>query len=201
MCIFCIQLELCSYLQCIAYVFVQIQGKVLAPSKVSRNFNGVNFHKSMVTSKLFVLGTTYNYNNIYYPGQMSMVVYSKLDAFLSKMGLNPNFCFCAKIVMIFRQITVKLNFTNFTWNHVLKQMRQCHTQCAQCGKVLQNAITLKNFREINSLVTSLVKTVIWRKNVDFPVKIVIVFLMAFPHCGVEITGILSHTFLSKNSWK
>ena len=30
----------------------------------------------------------------------------------------------------------------------------------QCGKVLKNAITLKKFREINSLVTSLVKTLI-----------------------------------------
>ena len=31
---------------------------------------------------------------------------------------------------------------------------------AWCGKVLKNAITLKNFREINSLVTSLAKTLI-----------------------------------------
>ena len=51
---------------------------------------------------------------------------------------------------------------------------------------------LKNFREINSLV----KTLIWRKkNVDFTRK----------NCDrtvvVEITENLSHTFLKKISWK
>ena len=55
---------------------------------------------------------------------------------------------------------------------------------SQCGKLLRNTITLKNFREINSLVTSSVKMLIWRKNVDFPVKIVIVFLTTFPHSAL-----------------
>ena len=45
-------------------------------------------------------------------------VYSIPHAYLSKMGFNPNFCYCAKILTIFREITAKcsakLNFTNFT---------------------------------------------------------------------------------------
>ena len=41
-----------------------------------------------------------------------------------------------------------------------KIVKSCYVHVPQCGKVLKNAITLKNFREINSLVTSLVKTLI-----------------------------------------
>ena len=47
---------------------------------------------------------------------------------------------------------------------------------AQCGKVIKKAIKLKNFREINSIVNSVV-----HKNVNFTEKIVIVFLTTFPH--------------------
>ena len=51
-------------------------------------------------------------------------------------------------------------------------------------KVVWNVITLKNFREINSFVITLVKTLIWRKNGHFSVKteIAILFLATFPHC-------------------
>ena len=38
---------------------------------------------------------------------------------------------------------------------------------SQCRKVMENAITHKKFREIKSFVTSLVKTLIWRKKVNF----------------------------------
>ena len=59
-----------------------------------------------------------------------------------------------------------------------KVVKKKNDQCkAQCGKVLQNTITQKKFREINSLVTSLklVKSSNSWKNADFSVKIVIAF--------------------------
>ena len=55
-----------------------------------------------------------------------------------------------------------------------------NTHYAQC-----NAITLKKCREIKSFVTSLVKTLIWRKNVDFSIKVVIAFHSTFPHCALR----------------
>ena len=54
-------------------------------------------------------------------------------------------------------------------------------------------ITPKIFREINFLVTSLVKTLIWRENVEFSVKTVIVFLTTFTHTLITIYAAL-HCF-------
>ena len=52
---------------------------------------------------------------------------------------------------------------------------------------------LKNFRQINPLV----KMLIWRKNDDFSIKIVIVYLTTFPHCqSVEISGFFCHSDLT-----
>ena len=60
---------------------------------------------------------------------------------------------------------------------------------AQCV-VLQSTIALKKFREINSLVTSLVSTLIWRKKCWFSV-----FLTTFPHyCGNMYGNLLSRIF-------
>ena len=47
---------------------------------------------------------------------------------------------------------------------------------AQCGKVIKNSIALKNFREINSIVNSVL-----HKNVNFTEKMLIVVLTTFPH--------------------
>ena len=43
----------------------------------------------------------------------------------------------------------------------------------------------KKIREINYVVISLSKTLIWRKKDYFCVKIVIVFYSIFPHCGIS----------------
>ena len=56
-------------------------------------------------------------------------------------------------------------FANFPWNHII------HLLTLRVGIVLQNAITMIKFREINSLVTSWVKTLISRKKIlIFPKK-------------------------------
>ena len=56
-------------------------------------------------------------------------------------------------------------------------------------KYYQMRSCLELFRLINSLSTSLVKTVIWRRNVAFSVKILIAFYNIFPHCDVEEVSI------------
>ena len=72
------------------------------------------------------------------------------------------------------------NFFKKSWYKNFVNSTACNE--AQCGKVPWNAITLKNFREINALVPfNLVKKLIWRKNVYFSVKTVTVFFkMTFP---------------------
>ena len=59
---------------------------------------------------------------------------------------------------------------------------------------------LEFFRLINSLVTSFVKTLIWRKNVDFSEKIVIAFYtscIAFSHCVVFVKAQWFHGISTK----
>ena len=48
--------------------------------------------------------------------------------------------------------------------------------------VFPQSVKRKKIREIDSLVTSLVKPLISRENVDFSVKFVITFYSTFPHC-------------------
>ena len=55
-------------------------------------------------------------------------------------------------------------------------------ETTQCGKMLKNELTQINFREINSLVTSLVKRWFDGENVDLAIKMVIVFLRTILHC-------------------
>ena len=65
-----------------------------------------------------------------------------------------------------------------------------------------HAITFKNFHEINYLVTSLVKTAIWReKNVFFRKNKSCVLHIVHSVEILEILEILSHAFFAKISWK
>ena len=62
----------------------------------------------------------------------------------------------------------------------------------------------QKIREIDSLVTTLTKTLIWRKNVDFSVKIVIAFYCTFPHCvWVDFTKFFKHVSVveKRTVWK
>ena len=57
------------------------------------------------------------------------------------------------------------DFTKYFALRYLKTFSKNPWNKIQWGKILWNAITLIIFREINSLATSFVKTLIWRKNV------------------------------------
>ena len=67
------------------------------------------------------------------------------------------------------QLDLYLIWRKNSWNWILqfdlhliwrKKWKKLPSSPAQCGKILQNAITLKNFREINSLVTYLLQNLI-----------------------------------------
>ena len=70
------------------------------------------------------------------------------------------------------------------FHEIFQEQRRFNSQ-RRWRKVVENMITLKKLRKINSIVTSLV-TLIWRKNVDFSVKIILTFYSTFSHyfCNV-----------------
>ena len=172
------RLKLCPYSQCILYVFVQIHGKVLAPpSKLSQNFNGVNFHKSMVTSKLFVLGVTFlqlKQHLLPRPDEHGGLFYTTCFS-IYKMVFNPNFCYCG----ILQCLLI------FTWKHVLKN---------KCNKQYNIATVWKIH---NFTLTSVVYTLIyWFHGIFGEISV----LSTQCHT-VEITEFYCHLFDAKTPWK
>ena len=88
-----------------------------------------------------------------------------------------------------RGIRIELISRNF-WK-IINYLTKIRSLCSsQWWKVLENAITSKIFCEINSLVTSLVKTLIWRNKCWFSTKIVIAFyIFVFVYVRVDFTEV------------
>ena len=61
-----------------------------------------------------------------------------------------------------------------------------HNALSTVWKITRKRDHAQKFRQINSLLTSLVKCWFDGKNVDFCAKIVIAFYNSFPHCAKEI---------------
>ena len=77
---------------------------------------------------------------------------------------------------------------------LLLQFESTYIIIEQCGKVLENAITPRIFREINYFVTSLVKALIWRKKSWSPL-----FYSIFPHCASATIDFTKKSWIFKRS--